>query len=65
MTGANTGLGFEAAATFASLNADRVVLAVRSMEKGEEARRRIIARGLGTSKIDVWKLDMVIIPRLC
>lgn len=44
VTGANTGIGFEAAATFASLNAEHVILGVRSIDKGLNARRRIEAR---------------------
>ena len=58
MTGANTGIGFEAAATFAPLKAEQVILGVRNMEKGLNARRKIEARGLQTNRIDVWELDM-------
>ena len=58
ITGANTGIGFEAAATFVSLNAEQVILGVRSIDKGLEARRRIQARAQRTSNIDVWELDM-------
>ena len=58
VTGANTGIGFEAAATFVSLNAEQVVLGVRNIDKGLEARRRIEARGQKTNNIDVWELDM-------
>ena len=58
VTGANTGIGFEAAATFVSLDAEQVVLGVRSIEKGLTARRRIEARGQRTNSIDVWELDM-------
>src|ERR1700709_1147537 len=42
VTGANTGLGFETAAALASRGA-RVVLAVRSLDKGIEAQTRIAA----------------------
>ena len=58
VTGANTGIGFEAAATFASLDAEQVVLGVRNIDKGLDARRKIEARGQRTTKIDVWELDM-------
>lgn len=58
VTGANTGIGFEAATTFASLNAEQVILGVRSIDKGLDARRRIEARGQRTNNIDVWELDM-------
>ena len=59
VTGANTGIGFEAAATFASLDAEQVILGVRSLDKGLEARRKIEARAQWKyNKIDVWELDM-------
>ena len=58
VTGANTGIGFEAAATFVSLNAEQVILGVRNIDKGLDARRRIEARGQRTNNIDVWELDM-------
>jgi len=58
VTGANTGIGFEAAATFVSLDAEQVILAVRNIDKGLDARRRIEARGKRTNNIDVWELDM-------
>ena len=58
VTGANTGIGFEAAATFAALDAEQVVLGVRNLDKGLDARRKIEARGHRTNKIDVWELDM-------
>src|SRR4030095_236526 len=40
ITGANTGLGYETAAALAAKGA-HVVLAVRNLEKGKEAARRI------------------------
>ena len=58
VTGANTGIGFEAAATFVSLDAEQVILAVRNIDKGLDARRKIEARGHRTNKIDVWEVDM-------
>ncbi len=58
VTGANTGIGFEAAATLASLDADQIILAVRNIDKGMEARRKIEARGQRTNRVDVWELDM-------
>ncbi len=58
VTGSNTGLGFEAAATFAALGAEQVILAVRNVSKGAEARQRIEARTQLTGSIDVWELDM-------
>lgn len=58
VTGANTGIGFEAAATLCSLAADRIILAVRSVEKGGQAKDRIQAHGHYATIIEVWQLDM-------
>jgi len=58
VTGANTGIGFEAAATLASLDADHLILAVRNIDKGMEACRKIKARGHRKSNLHVWELDM-------
>ena len=56
VTGASTGLGFEAAAMFAELDA-KVILAVRNIRKGEVARDRIQARTKNRN-IEVWELEM-------
>ncbi|KIK60989.1 hypothetical protein GYMLUDRAFT_599750 [Collybiopsis luxurians FD-317 M1] len=37
VTGANNGLGFEAAKHFARMNPERLILACRNREKGNEA----------------------------
>ena len=58
VTGANTGIGFEAAATLASLDADQIILAVRNVDRGMEARQKVEARGQGKSNVEVWELDM-------
>ncbi|KAK3306392.1 short-chain dehydrogenase/reductase [Chaetomium strumarium] len=42
VTGANTGLGFEAAVKYARLGASRLILGVRSADKGEAAKQRIV-----------------------
>nr|QJY30860.1 dehydrogenase [Discosia rubi] len=42
VTGANTGLGFQSAVKFAALGADKLILGVRSLDKGEDAKARII-----------------------
>src|SRR6266536_1040966 len=41
MTGSNTGLGLEAARHITKLGAQRVILAVRSIAKGEAAKKSI------------------------
>lgn len=54
VTGANTGLGFEAAVKYVALGADKLIIAVRSAAKGEEARRRILERaGRSSSEVDI------------
>ncbi|KAF2116494.1 short-chain dehydrogenase/reductase family protein-like protein [Lophiotrema nucula] len=58
VTGANTGVGFEAAAKFAEKGASKVILAVRTLEKGEHAKKEIEARTHQKCHIDVWELDM-------
>jgi NAD(P)-dependent dehydrogenase (short-subunit alcohol dehydrogenase family) len=54
VTGGNSGLGFESVKTFAE-NGAEVILACRSLEKGEIARRRI---GMVKGKIIVMQLDL-------
>jgi NAD(P)-dependent dehydrogenase (short-subunit alcohol dehydrogenase family) len=44
VTGANTGLGFEAALKYAQKGCAKLILAVRSMEKGQETKTRILSR---------------------
>jgi NAD(P)-dependent dehydrogenase (short-subunit alcohol dehydrogenase family) len=58
VTGANTGLGFEAAKHFVRLGASRVILAVRSVPKGEEAKTKIEAETAITGVAEVWLLDL-------
>ncbi|KAK0257171.1 hypothetical protein B0A54_09875 [Friedmanniomyces endolithicus] len=69
VTGANTGVGYEAALKFVQLGAERVILCVRSLKKGEDARARI-QTAIGVQKdhdettIDVWELDMLSYPSI-
>jgi NAD(P)-dependent dehydrogenase (short-subunit alcohol dehydrogenase family) len=59
VTGANIGLGKAAAGHFVSLNADKVIIACRSVEKGEAARAEILkSSGRPESAIEVWPLDL-------
>ena len=61
VTGANVGLGLEASRHFALLNASRVILACRNVEKGEIAKKDIessLASGGSTTQLDVWQLDL-------
>ena len=62
VTGANTGLGFEAAIKFAKLGASKLILGVRTTSKGEAAKAKIeeAVKAAGvelTTKVSVHKLD--------
>jgi NAD(P)-dependent dehydrogenase (short-subunit alcohol dehydrogenase family) len=59
VTGSNTGLGKEAARHIARLGVAKLILAVRSLEKGEAAKADIEqSTGCGKHVIEVWHLDM-------
>lgn len=61
ITGANTGLGKEAARHFVRLGAHTVILAVRSLDKGNAAKADLESnsdRKLHPDAIRVWELDM-------
>src|SRR2546423_3811974 len=60
VTGSNTGLGLEAGRHFARLNCAKLILAVRTKSKGEEAKESILASTKRTSDcIEVWDLDLL------
>jgi retinol dehydrogenase-12 len=58
VTGANTGLGLEAARHFVRLNAFKVILGCRSVEKGEVAQKDIEESTKRTGVVEVWQLDL-------
>jgi len=59
ITGANTGLGREAARQALDLGASTVIMGVRTLSKGEEAKEYIRkATGVRPEAIEVWQLDM-------
>jgi NAD(P)-dependent dehydrogenase (short-subunit alcohol dehydrogenase family) len=59
VTGGNTGLGKGAARHIARLGAAKLILAVRSLEKGEAAKADIEqTTGCGKDVVQVWHLDM-------
>ncbi|KIX97948.1 uncharacterized protein Z520_06026 [Fonsecaea multimorphosa CBS 102226] len=59
ITGANVGLGLEAAVKFAALGASRLILGVRSIQRGEKAKEQICRRsGYKSADIQLYQLDM-------
>ena len=58
VTGANVGLGLEAARHLVRLKAEKVIIAVRSLEKGEAAKKSIEATTGRRNVIEVWQLDL-------
>ncbi|KAK7409685.1 hypothetical protein QQX98_008128 [Neonectria punicea] len=58
ITGANVGLGREAARHFVRLGATKVIIACRSSESGETARQDIEDTTKRQGVIEVWPLDL-------
>ncbi|KPM41649.1 hypothetical protein AK830_g4882 [Neonectria ditissima] len=58
VTGANVGLGREAARHFVRLGATKVIIACRSIESGEKARQDIERSTQLQDVIEVWQLDL-------
>lgn len=58
VTGANVGLGFEAARHIVRLGADRVILGVRNVEAGEAAKKDIESSTGRSGVCEVWKIDL-------
>ena len=59
VTGSNVGLGLEASKHIARLNAAKVILGVRNLQKGEDAKKEILeATGRDGSTVEVWHIDM-------
>ena len=58
VTGSNAGLGLEAARHFTRLNAEKVILAVRTQSKGEEAKKSIEESTGKKGVVEVWLLDL-------
>lgn len=57
VTGANSGLGFEAAAQLADAGYSRVILACRTLEKGEAARASLRER-VGSDPFETLEVDV-------
>ncbi|RHZ64511.1 hypothetical protein CDV55_106662 [Aspergillus turcosus] len=58
VTGSNTGLGFEAAKHLVSLEAAKVILAVRNISAGEKAKKEIEESTGKIGVAEVWSLDL-------
>lgn len=59
VTGANSGLGLEAARHLVRLETTKVILAVRNLEKGRAAKASIIeSTNKPENAIEVWELDL-------
>lgn len=59
ITGANSGIGLEAARQCVRLSVEVLILAVRSVGKGEAAKVEILkSNPRSESKVEVWDLDM-------
>ncbi|KAK5653223.1 hypothetical protein OQA88_9122 [Cercophora sp. LCS_1] len=58
VTGSNTGMGMEAARHFVRLDAAKVILAVRSTAKGEQAAKDIATSTKRDGVAEVWQLDL-------
>lgn len=58
VTGANTGLGFECAQHLVRFTAEKVILACRSIARGEAAKTRIEQTTGRSGGVEVWQVDM-------
>lgn len=59
VTGSNTGLGLEASRHLLRLGVGKLIMAVRSLEKGEAARTELLSSTKRLpSSVEVWHLDM-------
>ncbi|KAF4950763.1 hypothetical protein FGADI_7959 [Fusarium gaditjirri] len=59
VTGSNMGLGFEASQHLLRLGVGKLIMAVRSLDKGEKARKELLQLTKRSPEaIEVWHLDM-------
>ncbi|KAJ5834365.1 Short-chain dehydrogenase/reductase SDR [Penicillium robsamsonii] len=61
VTGSNTGLGYQASAQLLNLGLSHLILAVRSIPKGEVARKSLLASLPASAKppvVEIWQLDL-------
>ncbi|KAH7130558.1 NAD(P)-binding protein [Dendryphion nanum] len=57
LTGGNRGLGFEAAKHIIRLGVSKLIIAVRSVTAGEEARTKLL-KDNANAHIEIWELDL-------
>ncbi|KAJ5154225.1 Short-chain dehydrogenase/reductase SDR [Penicillium coprophilum] len=58
VTGSNSGVGFETSRQLLDLGLSKLILAVRSEERGQTAKKKLSAdRNLSDDSIEVWNLD--------
>ncbi|KAK7458152.1 hypothetical protein VKT23_010060 [Stygiomarasmius scandens] len=57
VTGANTGIGLEAAKHFARMNPGKLIIACRSQEKGEDAKKEIV-KDTNCQNVEPWILEL-------
>jgi retinol dehydrogenase-12 len=62
ITGANTGLGLAAAKYMVTHKAAKVIIACRSITKGEAAKKQLEAETGRTNVVEVWPLDLASHP---
>jgi NAD(P)-dependent dehydrogenase (short-subunit alcohol dehydrogenase family) len=59
VTGANSGLGFEASLHLSRLGVGKLIMAVRTIAKGDDAKERILqSTSRPVASIEVWPIDM-------
>ncbi|KAI3324328.1 NAD(P)-binding protein [Xylariaceae sp. AK1471] len=59
VTGANTGLGFEASKHLLNLRVGKLIMAVRDITKGEAAKKKLLpSTNQPESSVEVWPIDM-------
>lgn len=58
ITGSNIGMGLEAARHFVHLDAAKVILAVRTIAKGEAAETSIETSTKRLNVVEIWELDL-------
>ncbi|THU76951.1 short-chain dehydrogenase, partial [Dendrothele bispora CBS 962.96] len=57
VTGANVGIGFETAKHFARMNPEKLIIACRNQEKGDEAKK-VIQEETNFSRIEAWTMEL-------